>query len=432
MPDEAVTPQAQALLGLLRELDLDLVGPARPRVTRLEAERVVAREVEGDPVQAVAEVVRVDDVLAAGLLGHVHDRRLDVLAGDRVDVRREGHALHRGVAGVDAHRTRSVDGVERDLVRVRRVDEVGEAPARVVLQRVEEEVLVVLDRIDGTAALVQRLPHVRAGPHRQPVRDIEESLAAGHARQRDDAVLESVERELHVVVDLLRVDPHAPLHEVVVTIFLADVADEIGPVRVPHRPAAGVLLQVVERVGDQLGVARELTLHLHRTVEGQEHDAIVAGHVLAQKLPDVTEEAVPVLGADVVVVDVDHQVQALVLGHDVVPAREPGPVDDVRLRLGRHQAGSRADLDSLVNLVEVRDRCRALLLQQDEVVLRQTGHGIAIPVTDEDLDVDHLDVDRVLEGGAGRPGRHLLAGEGKRSDQHRPGEQCRSERGRSE
>ena len=176
-------------------------------------------------------------------------------------------------------------------------------------------------------------------------------------------------------------------------VLLADVANDVGPVGVPLRPAAGVLLEFVESVRDHLRIAGEVPLDLDRPVVAQQHDAVVPRDVLAQELAHVPEHPIAVLGPDVHVIDVDHQVEAFVLRHDDPSTLQARPIHETDFGFLRHQAGNVAYLDPILDLVEVRDRDRVLLLSENEVLPGQTGHGIAVLVPDEDLDVDDLDVD---------------------------------------
>ena len=138
--------------------------------------------------------------------------------------------------------------------------------------------------------------------------------------------------------------------------------------------------------GERLG-------HLEIAVVADDHEAIALPYAVLHEALQAVEDPAPVGGRDVEVVDVDHQVQ-LLLRRPLVFSRLG------RARLGQRQPALGVAQDAVVvdRGVEVGDLDRLAVLENLEVGYGQVVDRPALLVGHEDLDVDHVDVDRVDEG----------------------------------
>ncbi len=356
---------------------------------RAVAERVVAREVLGDDVEPLGGVVGVEDGLAARGLRHVLEGRLNV-----AHVHRLHHAarVSRPVLGGDGGRdaqAAGIDGVERDAVRVGLGGELLELPRGVVAQRLERQA-------GGARELVlDRLIQILGDDHGQPVAHVEDRLAARQSRERAHRVLEGTQRELEIVELLVGEGPHARRGGRSVARVL-DLLQHAPPVGVELRPHRRHLLELEERLRDDVRIAGEGAAYVQLAIVGHQHHAVARVQLAAQELAQRGEDAVAVEGTQVVVVDVDHEVQALVLGRFDLRQRHRR-CDRRGKRLGRGGLLRRLRRLALVHGVEVGDLHRPAILEDLEVVARQTAHAVALLVGDVDVDVDDRDVDRLEE-----------------------------------
>ena len=331
-------------------------------------------------VQAVEEVVGVDDRLAAGLVGQEHQGVLQVARVDRLDVGGQADRAELGAAHPTDAQAGRVDGVDGDPVGAGGVGDVGEAPAGVVVEALHDRVAAIGGADAGlvavaaavAVALVERPEEVLTGAHLQSFADVEHRLATGHAGELIHRSAQAIHRELQVVEDVLGVHLGAPERHLAVA-TLVDLLEHVDAVGVLRAAAAGVLLELVGGVGDELRVGGETAHHLERAVVGHQHDAIVAVELGVEELPQEAEQLVAVDRRDVLLIDVHHQVEALVLGH--VAGLEAGVRVEhlvARLRpLGLDRFDRLVlDLFAFLVLVEVGDGDRLAVLVELEVVER--------------------------------------------------------------
>ncbi len=249
---------------------------------------------------------------------------------------------------------------------------------------------------------------------REPVRDVDEDLAALDAGELVDRRLHRVEGEREVVLDGLRVAPHAP-GGLVRGGRVVDRLDDVAPLGVELRPEGGLLLDLLEDVGEVAPVVRELPPDLQRPVERHDHRLDVALDVVADERLDVAQDAVPVERRDVEVVDEDH---------DPRLRRRRRRRGGRGRRLGRRGSGGRLlrrqDDAALLDRGEVRQGLLDPVLDHDEVVFLEAGHAVALGVRDDDVQVRHADA--LVRDERPGPGRGLLRGLGDEArDRHSAG-----------
>ena len=267
--------------------------------------------------------------------------------------------------------------------------------------------------------------------HLQAVADIEDRLAAGQAGERGGHLLEGVDAEREVVVGRLRVGAGVALGLGDALRFL-DVAQRVPALGVGRDRLGRDLLQVEHAGGDQRRVAGEAVAHVQLAVVGDEHHLVVALQLLVDEGAQLAHHPVAVERVEVVVVDVNDQAQALVLGDGLGRGR--------RDRLRRGSCGGRGSRRrcvvprvglTVLDGEEVGHGDRPVVLVQLEVVLRQAVDAVALLVGHVDVDVDDVDVDRVHEQVFSTARSGLRGGLGGGGGGRRPAQQAQ-QRGNGE
>jgi hypothetical protein len=329
-------------------------------------------------------VVAVAVERAAGLFGQHLQRRLEIGRLHLIDERHPRRvALHVGAGrGPQAG---GVDGVEGDAVGVGLGGELLEPAALVELLGLEQAHLL-------TELLLQDVVQILAGAHLQAVADVEQRLASRQSGERAHEVLERRDRELQVVGGRLRVRTHAAGH-LRVRLRVVDLAHQVAALAVGGDARGGHLLELKGGLGDRLRVGGERPPDVELAVVGDQHRAVALVDLLRHESAHVAQHAVAVEGPQVEVVDVDHQMQPLVVGHLRQLVRHSGPGRLAGCR--RHDGGVGHAGLAAVDGVEVGDRHHLLVLDHLEIAGLQAAHALALLVGHEDVDVHHADADRL-------------------------------------
>ena len=197
---------------------------------------------------------------------------------------------------------------------------------------------------------------------------------------------------------------------------VADLLQGAAALGVGGDGVGGQAIDDVDGVQDAPGVFGEGLAHVQLAVVAHHHHPVLGLDPLEHEAAQGVADPAPVGRPDVDVVDEDDEVEPLVVGQlsqdrhrrslrRFLPGRG-------RRRLHRHAVGHGEEVGDLDRLAVVGD---------DEVLLGQTGHGAAVAVGHEDLDVDDVDLDDLEEGiDVGGLGRRLLGGERPpaQSEQH--------------
>jgi len=155
--------------------------------------------------------------------------------------------------------------------------------------------------------------------------------------------------------------------------------------------AAGGHLDLTEGVVDVSLVVRERLQHIVGLVVGDDHHLYRWVQNFPNKGSELGNEPIPVDGAGVVVVEVEHNIDRT----EAVPGKRLGPRNRGwgGLTGRRLLAAVIAAIDLIGEEREVGDRLGRSILGQNEIVGFEIGDGEALLVGDIDIDVDHAHVD---------------------------------------
>jgi hypothetical protein len=187
---------------------------------------------------------------------------------------------------------------------------------------------------------------------------------------------------------------------------------------VNQAPALGVLVgpptvqtaQASQSIRHLFGVVGKRLRDTDRSFRRNDHDLDVGLHDFAEETANLGQHPVAVEGANVFVIDVEHQVNRLdtcgqrgntffLFGRGFIDAVVGNRERDDRRRLAfpaLHDLGNH-----LLRICgKVAESSYLAVLFEDEIILSETGDDIVFSIADKDIDVDHRDLDLIDKGQA--------------------------------